>query len=50
MMTMKAISRKPSFVSLFLSGFAIGAVSLLGLQAAHSDHPGVIPSAYAATR
>lgn len=47
---MKSARTKPGFVSLFLGGFAIGAAGLLGVQAAQADRPGVIPSAYAATR
>ena len=47
---MKSTAKKPGFVSLFLGGFAIGAVGLLGMQAAQADAPGVIPSAYAAAR
>jgi len=45
-MTTKA---KPSFLRLFLGGFAIGAVALVSVQAIHADEP-VIPAAYAATR
>jgi len=45
-MTTKA---KPSFLRLFMGGFAFGAVALVSLQAVQSDEP-VIPAAYAATR
>lgn len=45
-MTTKA---KPSFLRLFLGGFAIGAVALVSVQATQSDES-VLPAAYAATR
>ena len=45
-MTTKA---KPSFIRLFLGGFAIGAVALVSVQAVKADEA-VIPAAYAATR
>lgn len=46
-MTTKA---KPSFLRLFLGGFAIGAVALVSVQAVKADETAVIPAAYAASR
>lgn len=46
-MTTKA---KPSFLRLFLGGFAIGAVALVSVQAAQADPSAMIPAAHAATR
>ena len=46
-MTTKA---KPSFLRLFLGGFAIGAVALVSVQAVQADDQQLIPAAHAATR
>jgi hypothetical protein len=39
---------KPSFLRLFLGGFAFGAVAMVSVAAVHADEQ-VIPSAHAAT-
>ncbi len=41
---------KPSFLRLFLGGFAIGAVALVSVQAIRADKTAIIPAAYAAAR
>ena len=41
---------KPSFLRLFLGGFAIGAVALVSVQATSQPDIGVIPAAHALTR
>lgn len=39
---------KPSFLRLFLGGFAVGAVAMVSVAAVHADEA-VIPAAHAAT-
>ncbi len=41
---------KPSFLRLFISGFALGVVGLVGFQAAHADRFDLIPAVHAAVR
>ena len=41
---------KPSFLRLFMGGFAIGAVALVSVQAVQADDHAMIPAAHAATR
>ena len=41
---------KPSFLRLFLGGFAIGAVALVSVQASSAGIASVIPAAHALTR
>ena len=41
---------KPSFLRLFLGGFAIGAIALVSVQAVQADEHAMIPAAYAAAR
>lgn len=41
---------KPSFLRLFLGGFAIGAVALVSVQATPADIASIIPAAHALSR
>ncbi len=43
-------SKTPSFMRLFVGGFALGAVALLGVQAAQAGPESIISVAHAATR
>ncbi|MES2339364.1 MAG: hypothetical protein V4537_14820 [Pseudomonadota bacterium] len=49
-MTTRATKTTPSFLRLFLGGFALGAVALVSVQAVQADEASLIPAAYAATR
>jgi hypothetical protein len=44
------VNAKPSFLRLFLGGFAIGAVALVSVQVVQADDHAMIPAAHAATR
>jgi hypothetical protein len=41
---------KPSFLRLFLGGFALGAAALVSVQAVQADQPSLVASAHAAVR
>lgn len=40
---------KPSFLRLFVGGFALGAAALVSVQVVHADDTAMIPAAHAAT-
>lgn len=42
--------KKPGFVRLFIGGFALGAVALLGVQAVQAGPQSIVSVAQAATR
>ena len=50
MIVMNTQSQKPGFVRLFIGGFALGAVAILGVQAVHAGPQSIISVAQAATR
>lgn len=46
----KTKTKTPSFTRLFVGGFALGAVALLGVQAVQAGPQSIISAAHAATR